>query len=327
MNVSKYTKSIAVLALGLVLSSCRGEPFKEQPVHPNMNMDQQSRKEAQETNAFFEDNRSMRQPVEGTVSRGNLKADTEFYYGKTDDGSFVESNPMEVTKAFLYKGQKNYEIYCTPCHGGTGDGKGIIMTGNYGFVPAPTYHQDRLRDVTDGYMYDVIANGIRNMSGYGTQIDVEERWAIVAYVRALQKSQNVSRDELEQYDVDIAALEQAYQQEQEELAQQKAAQEKAGGEVSAERGKELFAQQGCQACHSVDGTPGVGPSQKGLFGKERTLDDGTTVTANEEYLKNSIVNPHDQVVDGYNAVMPANYGDSMTNSEIESLVAYIKSLE
>jgi mono/diheme cytochrome c family protein len=239
----------------------------------------------------------------------------------------VENNPVEVTKAFLYRGQKMYEVYCTPCHGGTGDGQGIIMTGNYGFVPAPTYHQDRLREVTDGYMYDVVANGIRNMPGYSTQIKVEDRWAIVAYVRALQMSQNVSRDEIEQYDVDIAALEEAYRQKQEEIAQQKAAREVAAGEVSAARGKELFAAQGCQACHSVDGSPGVGPTQKGVFGKERTLADGSTVTADEEYLKNSITNPHDQIVEGYNAVMPANYGDSMTNTEIESLVAYIKSLE
>jgi mono/diheme cytochrome c family protein len=327
MNVSKYTKVIGVLALGLVLSSCRGEPFKEQPIHPNLNMDQQKRKEAQEVNKFFDDNRSMRQPVDGTVSRGHLKEDTEYYYGKTENGDLIENNPIEMTKANLYRGQKMYNIYCTPCHGGVGDGKGIVMTGNYGYVPAPTYHQERLRNVSDGYIYDVINNGIRNMPGYGTQIKVADRWKIVAYVRALQKSQHVQESEMQRYDVDVAQLKEAYQQKQEEIAARKAAQEKAGGEVSAELGKKLYAAQGCQACHSVDGSPGVAPSFKGLYGSERKFNDGTSTTADEDYITHSIKAPHDQVVEGYQPVMPGNYGDVMTNTEIESLVAYIKTLK
>jgi hypothetical protein len=101
-------------------------------------------------------------------------------------------------------------VFCTPCHGGTGAGDGLVI--GFGYIPPQTYHQDRLRDVEDGYIYDVIANGIRNMPSYRRQIPVEDRWAIVAYVRALQRSQNASRSELSQQlsEEEIISLEDAW---------------------------------------------------------------------------------------------------------------------
>ena len=148
----------------------------------------------QEPNPFFEDGRAMRPPVPGTIARGFLREDTRFYEGRDASGAYVQAMPVAMTREVLERGRERYDIYCTVCHGMTGDGRGIIMVGNggtgYGYVPAPDYHVDRLRDIEDGYLYDVITNGIRNMPGYATQIPVADRWAIVAYIRALQRSQN-----------------------------------------------------------------------------------------------------------------------------------------
>lgn len=166
------------------------------PVHPNPNMDWQPKFQAQERNTLFPDEASMRKPVSGTVARGLLKDDPVFYTGRTEAGEYVERIPIEVSKSLLERGQERYDIYCTVCHGKSGDGQGVIMTGDYGYTPAPTYHGERLRNVADGYIYDVVANGIRNMPGYAQQIPVRDRWAIVAYVKALQLSQNASEEDL-----------------------------------------------------------------------------------------------------------------------------------
>lgn len=168
------------------------------PVHPNLNMDFQERFDPQEQNTFFADNRAMRPPVPGTVARGFLNDDTRFYQGRDEGGEFVPQvgELVPITSALLERGQERYEIYCSVCHGRSGDGQGIIMTGQYGYTPAPSFHQDRLREVADGYVYDVIANGIRNMPGYGHQVPVADRWAIVAHVRALQKSQYTRPEEV-----------------------------------------------------------------------------------------------------------------------------------
>ncbi len=160
MNASRYLKIATVIA-AVFLSACRGQTMETPPIHPNMNMDQQDRVEAQERVEFFTDNRAMRQPVEGTVSRGGLKQDDAKFQGINEDSSFVENNPYEITKEFLLRGQNQYEIYCTACHGITGDGQGIVATGNYGLVSPPTFHQERLRTQADGYLYSVIKNGIR----------------------------------------------------------------------------------------------------------------------------------------------------------------------
>jgi len=331
MNVLKPLRILAILTIAFILSSCRGQPFKKQPIHLNPNMDQQKRMEAQEVNKFFADNRSMRQPPEGTVSRGHLKNNTVYYDGKNKDGSFVNDNPIKMTKAFINRGRNRFNIYCTPCHGQKGDGKGIVMVGQYGYVPAPSYHTDRIRNFPDGQIYDVIKNGVRTMPSYGSQVPVRDRWAIVAYIRALQKSEHATTEEVESFGVSVEKLNQEYEKRQQAQAKkdsaQKAQQQQQGGaEVSAEHGKEIFKQNACHTCHSTDGSKGVGPSLKGVFGHETTLNDGSTVTADESYIEESIRQPNAKVVQGFQPVMP-NLTSSLSDADINSLVEYIKTLK
>jgi mono/diheme cytochrome c family protein len=185
-----------VLLAGVLLAGCRGMETDNPPIHPNLNMDYQEKFQAQEYNPLFEDKAAMRKPVSGTVARGLLKEDTEFFTGRTEDGEYVERVPIAVDRALVERGQERYNIYCSVCHGQAGSGQGIIMRGNYGYTPASSYHVERLRQVTDGYLYDVVANGVRNMPGYAQQIPVRDRWAIVTYIRALQRSQNAREGDL-----------------------------------------------------------------------------------------------------------------------------------
>lgn len=319
---------LAMLLLPLVLISCRGQLDEKPPIHLNPNMDDQRRFEAQEQNEFFSDNRSMRQPVEGTVPRsspyGNYKG---YYQGGNEEDSEMTEMPVELTRSFLYRGKDRYDIFCAPCHGGTGAGDGIIMVNGYGFVPAPTFHQDRIRELSDEALYDIIVNGIRTMPPYAHQVKGEDRWAIVAYIRALQRSQNVPESEMERYDVDLAELRTQYEVRMQAEEEAAAAAEAAGGaddEVTAARGEELFASNGCQACHSVDGSDGIGPTFAGIFGREETMEDGTTVTVDEEYLVESIVSPNAKIVEGYQPVMAPF--DFLSSAEVESLVEYLKTL-
>lgn len=188
-------KLILIVAV-LTLAGCRGMVSEDPPIHLNRNMDFQEKFQAQEANPFFADGRAMRMPVPGTVARGMLKADTRFYTGRTESGAYITEMPIPTTREVLVRGQERYNIYCAVCHGRAGDGQGIIQTGQYGYAPPTDYHTDRIRQVEDGYLYDVIANGVRNMPGYAPQIPVADRWAIVAYIRALQLSQNATESDV-----------------------------------------------------------------------------------------------------------------------------------
>ena len=139
---------------------------------------------------FFADGRSARPIPEGTVSRGNLKEDTLYYTGKGADGKPSNEFPMPVTKELILRGEQRYNIYCTPCHDRTGNGNGMIV--RRGYRRPPTYHSDRMREQPNGYYYDVITNGFGAMPDYAAQIQPQDRWAIVAYIRALQLSQQAS---------------------------------------------------------------------------------------------------------------------------------------
>lgn len=187
---------IAILFSAGLWAGCRGTLSDRPPIHLNQNMDAQEKFDAQEANPFFADGRAARPPVPGTVARGFLQEDPIFYRGRTADGAYTTDLPFEITEAVIARGQERFNIYCAVCHGRAGDGEGIIMTGGYGFTPAPSFHIDRLREVQDGYLYDVITNGVRNMPAYAQQISVADRWATVAYVRALQLSQNATEADL-----------------------------------------------------------------------------------------------------------------------------------
>ncbi len=139
---------------------------------------------------FFADGRSERQLIDGTVARGHLNDDTAFYTGKGPDGKPLDTFPFPVTKDVILRGQERFNVYCSPCHDRLGNGDGMIV--RRGYRKPPSYHIDRLRQAANGYIYDVITNGFGAMPDYAAQIQPRDRWAIVAYVRALQLSQNAS---------------------------------------------------------------------------------------------------------------------------------------
>ncbi|HEY2013878.1 MAG TPA: cytochrome c [Bryobacteraceae bacterium] len=139
---------------------------------------------------FFSDHRSERPLIEGTVARGHLNDDVAFYTGKGPDGKPVNTFPFPVTREVLLRGQNRFNVYCSPCHDRTGEGNGMIV--RRGFKKPPSLHIDRLRQVPNGYIFDVITNGFGAMQDYSAQVPPADRWAIVAYERALQLSRNAT---------------------------------------------------------------------------------------------------------------------------------------
>jgi len=139
---------------------------------------------------FFNDGRSSRPLIDGTVARGHLNDDAALYTGKGSDGKPLDTFPFPVTKEVIERGQARFNIYCTPCHDRTGNAQGMVV--RRGFRKPPSYHTDRLRQVPHGHIFDVITNGFGAMPDYAAQIAPNDRWAIVAYVRALQLSQNAT---------------------------------------------------------------------------------------------------------------------------------------
>jgi mono/diheme cytochrome c family protein len=142
---------------------------------------------------FYADKRSGRPIIEGTVARGQLDADTYFYTGKigNNDGDYM---PFPATADVLARGQQRYNIYCTPCHSEVGDGNGMIV--QRGLKRPPSYHTERLRKAPIGYFFDVMTNGFGAMPDYAVQVAPKDRWAIAAYIRALQLSQNASASDV-----------------------------------------------------------------------------------------------------------------------------------
>jgi hypothetical protein len=167
-------------------------------------MHQAPRYDPLERSEFFADQRASRPLVEGTVARGQLRADKVFYTGK-QDGQLVSELPVPLTRELLLHGQSRYDIYCAPCHSRVGDGNGMIV--QRGFKRPPSYHEERLRNQPIGYFYDVITHGFGAMQDYSAQLQPADRWAVAAYVRALQFSRHAPADALT--DADRRALEDA----------------------------------------------------------------------------------------------------------------------
>lgn len=177
--------AVAVLVLsGVALAGCR------QDMHDT------PRYEAFEENDFFADKRAMRPFVEGTVARGMLRDNDLFYTASADGVELTQSLPPEVVvdQALLERGQERYNIYCAPCHSPLGDGNGMVV--QRGYKRAASFHDQRLREERVGYFYDVITNGFGQMPNYAAQIAPGDRWAIVAYLRALQLSQGATVDDV-----------------------------------------------------------------------------------------------------------------------------------
>jgi len=149
----------------------------------------EGKEEPFQESAFFEDGRSARPLEPGTVARGQMQEDELFYTGQVA-GEVVDLFPAPVTREILERGQERYNIFCSPCHGQVGDGQGMIV--QRGFKQPPSFHIDRLREAPAGYYFDVITQGFGVMASYASRVPPEDRWAIIAYVRALQLSQNAT---------------------------------------------------------------------------------------------------------------------------------------
>ena len=156
-------------------------------------MHDQPRYEPLEASAFFPDGRSARPTLPDTVARGQLRTDTHLYTGKVA-GKPAETFPFPVTREVLLRGRERFEIFCSPCHDRAGTGQGVVV--QRGFRSPPSFHVERLRNAPVGHFFDVISNGFGTMQGYAAQVPVRDRWAIAAYVRALQFSQHAPLDRL-----------------------------------------------------------------------------------------------------------------------------------
>ena len=145
---------------------------------------------------FFPDGGSARPLVPGTIPRGHLREDGVFYTG-IENGKWTDKVPVPITKDLLMRGKDRFDIYCSPCHGRLGDGKGMIAQRGYQLKrPVGNYHSDRLRKMPVGHFYDVITNGYGAMYSYASRIEPQDRWAVVAYIRVLQLSQHASVNDL-----------------------------------------------------------------------------------------------------------------------------------
>jgi mono/diheme cytochrome c family protein len=169
------------LALALLVAACR-QDMHDQPKYQPF-----------ERNKFFADQRASRPLVPGVVARGHLDEDQVFFTGVSAAGP-VATNPLPVTRDLLLRGQERFNIYCSPCHDRVGAGDGMIV--QRGYKQPPTLHSDRMRTLPDGYFFQVMTNGFATMPSYAPQVTAADRWAIVAYIRALQYSQHASLADL-----------------------------------------------------------------------------------------------------------------------------------
>jgi mono/diheme cytochrome c family protein len=177
--VERSSTVFALLAILLFTCACRLDMHVQPKENPLSRSD------------FYPDQRSERPPVEGTVARDELRSDTYFYTGKIGNtpGDFM---PFPATKEVLERGRERFNIYCAPCHSRLGDGNGFVPSRGFSRKP-PSYHIPRLQKAPLGYFFDVMSNGFGIMPDYAAQIAPRDRWDIVAYIRALQLSQDATK--------------------------------------------------------------------------------------------------------------------------------------
>ncbi len=180
MSIRKNTAAWLLLAV-VVCLGCRQDLYN------------QPRKKPYAASEFFDDGRSARPPVPGTIARGQLNDDPHLYTGRVN-GQLVTTFPFPVDRAVLERGRSRYNIYCAPCHDRVGNGNGMIVL--RGYRQPPSLHIDRLRQAPAGHYFDVMTNGLGAMPDYAAQIDAHDRWAVVAYIRALQLSQRATTAEV-----------------------------------------------------------------------------------------------------------------------------------
>lgn len=176
--------AVGFVAAGLLFATaCTPQAMTDQP-----------RYDTYAASAFFPDNGAARPQVDGTVPRFSAGLDSYLMTARNPDGSFGSEFPFPVTQEVLDRGQQKYNTFCAPCHGYRGNGGGLVA--QRGFQGVVSLNQDRLRTIENGYLYNVVTNGRGVMPPYGHLMPVDDRWAIVAYVRALQLSQNATMDDV-----------------------------------------------------------------------------------------------------------------------------------
>jgi mono/diheme cytochrome c family protein len=171
----------AIALVGVLMAGCR------------LDMHIQPKYKGLEPSSFFNDGRSERPVVPGTVARGQLRTDELYYTGKIN-GQIADVFPFAITKKDLERGQQRFNIYCAPCHDYTGSGNGMIV--QRGFPPPPSYHIDRLMKAPVGHFFDVMTNGYGTMYSYAARVSPRDRWCIAEYIRALQLSQNAPHSDV-----------------------------------------------------------------------------------------------------------------------------------
>ena len=182
-GLGSYLSRIAILSTLFFISGCELRQA----------MYDQEKYEPLEASSFFSDGQSYRPQIAETVARGQLRLNSHYYEGKVD-GELSYDLPVPVTTELLTRGKERFGIYCTPCHGHTGKGDGIIV--KRGLKAPSSFHEQRLRDIPISYFFDVITNGYGIMYSYASRVPTADRWAISAYIRTLQLSQNIDYDQL-----------------------------------------------------------------------------------------------------------------------------------
>jgi len=177
----RFARLLPVVVMAAALIGCR------QDMHDN------PRYEPLEATTFFANGQASRTFVANTVARGTLREDAHLYQGRVD-GQLATTFPMPVTAQTMARGQERFNVFCAPCHGRTGTGNGMVV--QRGFRAPPSYSEERLRNAPVGYFFDVMTNGFGAMQDYAAQVPVQDRWAIAAYIRALQFSQNARIDDV-----------------------------------------------------------------------------------------------------------------------------------
>jgi mono/diheme cytochrome c family protein len=176
-RLSLLLRLLSIVAVALAVAGCRQD------------MHDAPRYEPLEASTFFANGQASRALVANTVARGLLREDTHLNEGKVN-GQLATTFPMPVTADVMARGQERFNVFCSPCHGKTGSGNGMVV--QRGFRAPPSYHEDRLRNAPVGYFFDVMTNGFGAMQDYSSQVPVADRWAIAAYIRALQLSQRAT---------------------------------------------------------------------------------------------------------------------------------------
>jgi mono/diheme cytochrome c family protein len=195
-RLASRTAAFALLGAALLLTGCAGETSRNPPHEVFWDMRRQDKGKPQSESKFFADGKSSRMPVPGTIARGQLHEDDAYYLGIVDK-MYVGKNPEKIDSELLKLGQMRFNTYCSPCHDRTGHGKGTVPARAIGWVPMDL-HDPRVAGMNDGEIFDVISHGRRSMPAYRFQIATHDRWAIISYVRALQRSTNGTVDDVPQ---------------------------------------------------------------------------------------------------------------------------------